>query len=91
MAVRVGGRDVVAGRGELLAPLFLAIGVSDFHSDAQVWERRQHLDNPVPLQGEGPFWSSVAGACSSGPRTRARRRLPRARLNAGIAVAAGGS
>lgn len=45
----------VTGKGpeELLAPLFLAIGVSDFHSDAQVWERRRHLDNPVPLQGEG--------------------------------------
>lgn len=47
----------VTGRGleELLAPLFLAIGVSDFNSDAMVWERRTHLDNPVPLQGEGAF------------------------------------
>lgn len=23
------------------------------HSDARVWERRRHLDNPVPLQGDG--------------------------------------
>lgn len=47
----------VTGRGfeELLAPVFLAIGVSDFNSDARVWERRKHLDNPVPLQGEGAF------------------------------------
>jgi hypothetical protein len=41
------------GPEALLAPLFLAIGVSDLHADAQVWERRQHLDHPVPLQGEG--------------------------------------
>ena len=37
------------------AILFLLIGVSDFHSDAQVWAHRAHLDNPVPLQGEGAF------------------------------------
>lgn len=55
-AVARGLRRLV-GRGpeELLAPLFLGIGVSDFHSDARVWARRQHLENPVPLPGEGAF------------------------------------
>lgn len=44
-----------AGIEELLSPLFLAIGVADFRSDAQVWERRKHLENPIPLPGEGAF------------------------------------
>ncbi len=70
-----------AGFEELLDPLFLAIGVSDFQSDALVWERRVHLENPVPLAGEGAFiefrkWSTRFWPEESGVEPRAER--PRA-------------
>jgi phenylpropionate dioxygenase-like ring-hydroxylating dioxygenase large terminal subunit len=48
-------RRLGVGLPEALAPLFLAVGTSDFDGDAMIWSHRTHLEHPRPLKEDGPL------------------------------------
>ena len=43
------------GPEELLAQVFVLVGVDDFRWDAVVWQHRRHLEAPSLLKGDGPI------------------------------------
>jgi nitrite reductase/ring-hydroxylating ferredoxin subunit len=53
--VRGGARLLGLHPEQALAYVFLEFGLEDFRADAEVWQRRQHLDQPVQLKGDGPM------------------------------------
>jgi phenylpropionate dioxygenase-like ring-hydroxylating dioxygenase large terminal subunit len=40
---------------ELIAQLYLQLGMEDFRADAAIWKHRRHLIQPVQLKGDGPM------------------------------------
>lgn len=61
--IRRGRRLLGVGPEELLARVFVLIGVDDFRSDAEIWRYRRHVEAPSLVKGDGPLvdfrrWSS---------------------------------
>ena len=40
---------------QLIAQVYLELGMADFRADAAIWQHRRHLSQPVLLKGDGPL------------------------------------